>query len=101
MKFFRHPKVAGLLAFLSSEVGLLFLAGPVKCADGWRSASVGIRGACSWHGGVADNGWTVVIAGFIGVGFWGYCLTKLEEHEREERYKREGYPKPGRPGYRE
>jgi len=23
----------------------------MQCADGWQSSSIGLRGACSWHGG--------------------------------------------------
>ena len=31
---------------------------PMTCRDGWKSPSIGERGACSHHGGVADWSWS-------------------------------------------
>ena len=38
--------------FVVSSSGLRCMLGPTTCRDGWASPSIGIQGACSWHGGV-------------------------------------------------
>jgi len=40
--------IVGTIIFL----GLVSLAPDAACVDGWRSPSIGRRGACSYHGGV-------------------------------------------------
>ena len=43
-----------ILGFFS--VIIQSLLGPVVCADGWASQSIGKQGACSFHGGVDHSG---------------------------------------------
>src|SRR5690606_29061412 len=50
--FLRHPVFLRLTAFLISFAALDQLLGPTRCADGWRSPSIGRSGACSHHSGV-------------------------------------------------
>jgi hypothetical protein len=52
--------IAGILVF----VALQFLLPPVVCRDGWRSSSIGRKGACSYHGGVISGGiWPLLALG--------------------------------------
>lgn len=43
--------VGGLLFAFLDEPSL-----PSRCADGWRSPSIGATGACAHHGGVVPGG---------------------------------------------
>lgn len=42
---------------------------PPTCRDGWASPSVGLQGACSWHGGVvySDNSFLIVAGAVAGL----------------------------------
>lgn len=65
-----HPITVGLLAFIASRIGLSPFVGERVCRDGWASASIGHRGACSWHGGVGglDHGsWVMPASVAMGV----------------------------------
>jgi len=63
-----------------------------SCRDGWRSYSIGIQGACSWHGGVVtiseltDFGWIVLVASLAIIGitflYWLYKEKKRGEEEK-------------------
>ena len=44
----------------SSELHVRFSL-RATCRDGWQSASIGRRGACSHHGGVGENGWAMFV----------------------------------------
>jgi hypothetical protein len=81
-EFFRllksQPVAAGITASVivfAVSITVLNLFIPTTCRDGWHSLSIGRRGACSWHGGVTDNGKGIlsvvfgVTAGF-GIWFW-------------------------------
>jgi hypothetical protein len=57
------------VAGLAAVVALVMVPKPPinfspHCRDGWRSPSIGMQGACSWHGGVASlelvPGWLMV-----------------------------------------
>lgn len=54
MAVLRSPITIGLLTFVVLFVALGWLL-PTVCVDGWRSPSIGIQGACSSHGGVAES----------------------------------------------
>lgn len=56
------------------------LEGPVTCRDGWQSPSIGIRGACSWHGGVDHTGALMALLGGLigGIIFGNYRARRLE-----------------------
>jgi hypothetical protein len=67
--------VAGVVVFIA----VARLSGPAHCVDGWMSSSIGHRGACSHHGGVADNPLDLlfgIAAGFLAYYVWG-ALTAL------------------------
>lgn len=46
------PVLVGVSVFAALTFLSLWLFGPATCRDGWMSPSIGIQGACSWHGGV-------------------------------------------------
>ncbi len=59
MEFVGEPLVAAIIAFLVSlftTMRVLSVFIKTTCRDGWESPSIGLRGACSWHGGVTDSG---------------------------------------------
>jgi hypothetical protein len=66
------PVIAGLVAFLISFVLLGLVTGEAGCRDGWGSPSIGVRGACSHHGGVDNSSgrirWGLSIVAAIGAG---------------------------------
>jgi hypothetical protein len=49
-----RPWPLGIFTFIVSGRVIGRLLPAATCNDGWQSASIGHRGACSWHGGV-DN----------------------------------------------
>lgn len=57
----KYPAVvASGAAFLFMIVFAIIIGqitGPSVCNDGWRSGSIGIKGACSHHGGVSGSWW--------------------------------------------
>lgn len=53
----RHPILVGIIVWVTLNVLLGHFVPPSVCRDGWHSPSIGHRGACSHHGGVAPNGW--------------------------------------------
>ena len=58
-KFVGEPFVAAVIAFLGSFIitsRILSIWIKNTCRDGWESPSIGVQGACSWHGGVTDGG---------------------------------------------
>jgi hypothetical protein len=73
-----HPILIFLIAFLLYALTARYLIGPdiTTCSDGWRSSSIGTRGACSHHGGV--QGLTLrrflqlVFSG--GAAYWAFYL---------------------------
>lgn len=87
--------VSGVLVFLTSEIIADYIDDnpPVTCNDGWPSISIGIQGACSWHGGVKHEshfgrGLVQVIGWFAGIWTIGALLdppkrdTQKKEHDK-------------------
>ncbi|MDI9310985.1 MAG: hypothetical protein QM535_12280 [Limnohabitans sp.] len=50
-------KINGLLLVIFFIISLYLSLGSTKteCRDGWSSPSIGVQGACSWHGGVTTR----------------------------------------------
>lgn len=46
------------------------------CSDGWDSSSIGLRGACSYHGGVSKLPIIIVFFGFIASFFVFFLFPK-------------------------
>lgn len=70
-----------LVAIIFVGTIVMFNSTYLTCADGWRSNSIGSRGACSWHGGVVEDfndfGWAVLIGTlFILFSFFIVSLIK-------------------------
>ena len=75
LKIAGHPVTIGFAVFIAARVGLSPFIGTQVCRDGWHSHSIGIQGACSWHGGVGglDHGsWVFPLSVFAGIaaGIW-------------------------------
>lgn len=69
------------MTFIAVRVLLSPLVGETVCRDGWRSASIGSRGACSWHGGVGGldrGGWVLPLSVLAGVG-GGLLARRVKE----------------------
>lgn len=71
MRFVIHPVTLAAVAAAVAYV-LLSLLFPTTCVDGWESPSIGIQGACSSHGGVANSLLYLRILGAIvaGIAVW-------------------------------
>ena len=52
--------------------------GPLKCADGWMSPSIGSQGACSWHGGVENRSFWFFLCLVISGLSYVYCYSVYE-----------------------
>jgi len=76
-----HPIVLGIICFIVSAIILRMIFGPLTCADGWASSSIGSRGACSHHGGVETNvkGAVALLIGFV---VWGLANAQREINEQ-------------------
>src|SRR5438874_1673031 len=77
-------KSIGVMAAMVFLVILGIFSGPATCADGWQSPSIGSRGACSYHGGVAHAGplWFLVSIA-IGFAAWGLADANSPRRRRE------------------
>jgi hypothetical protein len=75
---------AGSCTFVFVE----WLKGPSRCVDGWASRSIGIQGACSFHGGV-DTSWGLLplfSAAIVAWGvFWALGSRLFAQFEEQER----------------
>jgi hypothetical protein len=81
----RHPALAGAAVFLAVVLAAGFLPGPISCADGWLSPSIGRQGACSSHGGVDRSRDRVAFVGAMGAGGLTYWLAaRHRRHGRTE-----------------
>lgn len=47
-----RPWIIGIGTFVLVTILGSYVAGPTRCRSGWQSPSIGLRGACSHHGGV-------------------------------------------------
>ena len=54
------------------------------CVDGWQSPSIGMRGACSHHGGVGSGAGVSFICALALAGYSFYRLDK--SHEKKNRW---------------
>ena len=84
MGMLNWSKSIGVAAAIAFFVLSGIFSGPTSCADGWRSPSIGSRGACSYHGGVTRTGslWFLIS---IAVGFaaWGFADANSPRRRRE------------------
>lgn len=50
-------KANGLILIICLVLSIYLSLGSTKteCRDGWSSPSIGIQGACAWHGGVTTK----------------------------------------------
>lgn len=62
--------LVGIIVFLGSMILLSILLGGAVCSDGWASASIGRRGACSSHGGVDRTAGAIKFLLSIGATVW-------------------------------
>lgn len=63
-----------ILLFALLFAAFMLLMGPLTCADGWGSSSIGRAGACSHHGGVSR--WPSVVALFVSAAASGWFHVK-------------------------
>ena len=59
--------------FIITFVLMSLLIGPITCSSGWQSPSIGHRGACSHHGGVATWKGFLPILVSVCVSLWFYA----------------------------
>lgn len=66
LRFISNPWILGIVAFFAMRwtLGEVFDLSPL-CNDGWRSTSIGKRGACSYHGGVDRS--AMALANIVGL----------------------------------
>lgn len=102
--FSRHPILVGFAVFLALRFLVLDpLIPPSVCRDGWPSQSIGLRGACSHHGGIAPN-WVAVLmtllsaSGGFAIGKWLVFKRDRSAREGQAQFEREPIsgPKPTR-----
>ena len=62
--------LVGITVFLGAMILLSILLGGAVCSDGWASASIGRRGACSSHGGVDRTVGAIKFLLSIGATVW-------------------------------
>lgn len=69
-----RPWPFGIAVFYAAGISIRRVLPATACRDGWHSPSIGIRGACSHHGGV-DGTWgglavLIALALAIAAGMW-------------------------------
>ncbi len=62
--------LVGIVVFLGAMILLSILFGGAVCSDGWASASIGRRGACSSHGGIDRTAGVIKFLLSIGATVW-------------------------------
>ena len=55
LEFLTRPTTIGVTVGITLFAFFIAIQGPASCRDGWHSPSIGRRGACSHHGGVASS----------------------------------------------
>ena len=79
----RHPIIVAFGAFAVASAILHHLPSsdePLHCVDGRRSMSIGVRGACSHHGGVAygsGSQWDLVALASIAIEVATYIVVLM------------------------
>lgn len=83
----RIPLAAGATVFLAALVLFVGQIPPATCRDGWQSPSIGLRGACSHHGGVERHGGLYLLSVLLssGLGFAAHRGLAAIIRRREER----------------
>lgn len=70
----------GAIVFIVLFIGTEIALGPRTCFDGWASGSIGMPGACSWHGGI-DNSRYLLLLPYFGISvcimFWVWGRQRL------------------------
>lgn len=85
----KDKNTEGISLSISLIIGLIFsasinlLLGPVTCKSGWRSPSIGSRGACSHHGGVEDRSWVFFL--FVIIVFFSWLIISDKFRKNEEK----------------
>ncbi len=76
----RHPIATAIIVFFIVRFASSFFVGPTTCSDGWQSASIGRRGACSHHGGVGTNGGALLATLFsLGCGIAAFVFLSSQQ----------------------
>lgn len=81
-RFWLVPGIVFLAVFFAMKA---LLGG--GCSDGWQSHSIGIRGACSHHGGVGSGGGISLIIALALAGYSFYRLDKAEAKKNRRLYE--------------
>ena len=83
----RIPLAAGATVFLAALVLFVGQIPPATCRDGWQSPSIGLRGACSHHGGVERHGGLYLLSVLLssGLGFATHLGLAAIIRRREEK----------------
>jgi hypothetical protein len=92
--WFDRPVLIGILVGILLRVLLHPLVPATRCRDGWESHSIGIRGACSHHGGVGTN-WGALLIMLVcvsaGIAAGRFIISRRRARERAvaERFEAE------------
>ncbi|MEY8770019.1 hypothetical protein AB6T85_06195 [Erwinia sp. ACCC 02193] len=81
-RFWLVPGIVFLAVFFAMKA---LLGG--GCSDGWQSQSIGIRGACSHHGGIGSGGGISLIIALALAGYSFYRLDKAEAKKNRRLYE--------------
>lgn len=77
------PWIVGAVALIVCAILFNIVEGPSRCNSGWQSPSIGKKGACSHHGGVAGR-WSIVLAIASGAGS-GFLTRHVQRSIAERR----------------
>lgn len=79
--------IIGIIFGLVICFGVLALLPGATCRDGWKSNSIGRSGACSHHGGVGGNVWSIpaLILGILG----GVFVTSVLDRKKRSMESKE------------
>jgi hypothetical protein len=89
-----HPIATAIIVFFIVRFACSFFVGPTTCADGWQSASIGRRGACSWHHGVGTN-WAALLATLFSAASGIAVFVKLSEEPEKPKPPQRSAASPG------
>lgn len=94
----------GILAYLAFMISFVVIGSAVaswrgdSCADGWESSSIGERGACSHHGGVARaSQWAFLASLLIPVAIGIFVYAKSGDGRVRKKVKRPWPPPSPKP----
>lgn len=99
-KTIKNKETYGVPFSISLIIGFCFLfvintlLGPLACKSGWRSPSIGSRGACSYHGGVEDRSWVFFLFIIVVLISWSYISEKFNKRSAiKEQKEQENFEK--------